>query len=216
MFKDMEELKAAVRAQAKQIFDRYMAVAEDYFPSYKMRGMQWVRFAREEPNLFRLLFLRRRDTAEFPPTENHSADIRRAIRETFSLTDAQADELHRHLWIYVHGLCTLIVTGVNDIPDTEAASVDFPGFLHYGGADFLQRAEIGEHRARGGAENARKLLRGDGFEGGAPGNVHGGVDDLLTGKFGFRRHGRSFFLCVIIVTQRILRNNYNAITRRRQ
>ena len=59
--------------------------------------------------------------AEFPPTENHSADIRRAIRETFSLTDAQADELHRHLWIYVHGLCTLIVTGVNDIPDTEAA-----------------------------------------------------------------------------------------------
>lgn len=79
------------------------------------------RFAREEPNLFRLLFLRRRDTAEFPPTENHSADIRRAIRETFSLTDAQADELHRHLWIYVHGLCTLIVTGVNDIPDTEAA-----------------------------------------------------------------------------------------------
>ena len=83
--------------------------------------METIRFAREEPNLFRLLFLRRRDTAEFPPTENHSADIRRAIRETFSLTDAQADELHRHLWIYVHGLCTLIVTGVNDIPDTEAA-----------------------------------------------------------------------------------------------
>jgi len=83
--------------------------------------METIRFAREEPNLFRLLFLRRRDTAEFPPTENHSADIRRAIRETFSLTDAQADELHRHLWIYVHGLCTLIVMGVNDIPDTEAA-----------------------------------------------------------------------------------------------
>lgn len=62
---------------------------------------------------------------ETPPSsrrrKNHSADIRRAIRETFSLTDAQADELHRHLWIYVHGLCTLIVTGVNDIPDTEAA-----------------------------------------------------------------------------------------------
>ena len=94
--------------------------------------------------------------------------------------------------------------------------VDFPSFLHYGGADFLQRAEIGEHRARGGAENARKLLRGDGFEWGAAGNIHGGVDDLLTGKFGFRRHGRSFFLCVIIVTQRILHNNYNAITRRRQ
>ena len=80
-------------------------------PPFKGYGMETIRFAREEPNLFRLLFLRRRD----------SADIRRAIRETFSLTDAQADELHRHLWIYVHGLCTLIVTGVNDVPDTEAA-----------------------------------------------------------------------------------------------
>lgn len=61
---------------------------------------------------------------ETPPSSRRrktTAPIRRAIRETFSLTDAQADELHRHLWIYVHGLCTLIVTGVNDIPDTEAA-----------------------------------------------------------------------------------------------
>ena len=83
--------------------------------------METIRFAREEPNLFRLLFLRRRDAAEFPPTENHNADIRRAIQDAFSLTDAEADELHRHLGIYVHGLCTLIVTGVNDVADTEAA-----------------------------------------------------------------------------------------------
>lgn len=107
--------------EAGKIYGRYVERGLSTDPPFKGYGMETIRFAREEPNLFRLLFLRRRDTAEFPPTENHSADIRRAIRETFSLTDAQADELHRHLWIYVHGLCTLIVTGVNDIPDTEAA-----------------------------------------------------------------------------------------------
>ena len=115
------KVRAAVVEEAGRIYGRYVERGLSMNPPFKGYGMETIRFAREEPNLFRLLFLRRRDTAEFPPTENHSADIRRAIRETFSLTDAQADELHRHLWIYVHGLCTLIVTGVNDIPDTEAA-----------------------------------------------------------------------------------------------
>ena len=120
-FRTLEEVRAAVVEEAGKIYGRYVERGLSMNPPFKGYGMETIRFAREEPNLFRLLFLCRRDTAEFPPTENHSADIRRAIRETFSLTDAQADELHRHLWIYVHGLCTLIVTGVNDIPDTEAA-----------------------------------------------------------------------------------------------
>lgn len=120
-FRTLEEVRAAVVEEAGKIYGRYVERGLSMNPPFKGYGMETIRFAREEPNLFRLLFLRRRDTAEFPPTENHSADIRRAIRETFSLTGAQADELHRHLWIYVHGLCTLIVTGVNDIPDTEAA-----------------------------------------------------------------------------------------------
>ena len=71
-FKDMEGLRAAVQLEAKAVFDRYMEVAKAFFPSYKKRGMQWVKFAREEPMLFRLLF------------EQHSrdgADLDRALSE---------------------------------------------------------------------------------------------------------------------------------------
>lgn len=57
VFRDMEELKAAVAARAKATFDSYVAVAEEYDPAYKMRGMQWVKFAQDEPMLFRLLFM---------------------------------------------------------------------------------------------------------------------------------------------------------------
>ena len=96
-FRTLEEVRAAVVEEAGKIYGRYVERGLSMNPPFKGYGMETIRFAREEPNLFRLLFLCRRDTAEFPPTENHSADIRRAIRETFSLTDAQADELHRHL-----------------------------------------------------------------------------------------------------------------------
>ena len=120
-FRTLEEVRAAVVEEAGRIYGRYVERGLSMHPPFKGYGMETIRFAREEPNLFRLLFLRRRDTAEFPPAENHTGEIRAAIRDTFSLSDAEADALHRHLWVYVHGLCTLIVTGVSDFSDAEAA-----------------------------------------------------------------------------------------------
>ena len=120
-FRTLEEVRAAVVDEAGRIYGRYVERGLSMNPPFKGYGMETIRFAREEPNLFRLLFLRRREHDEFSPTENHNADIRRAIKDTFSLTDDEADELHHHLGIYVHGLCTLIVTGVSDVPDEEAA-----------------------------------------------------------------------------------------------
>lgn len=57
LFKDMDELKTEVKNRAVEIFNEYMAVAEEFYPAYKKRGMQWVKFAAEQPRLFRLLFM---------------------------------------------------------------------------------------------------------------------------------------------------------------
>ena len=57
LFKDMDELKTEVKNRAVEIFNEYMAVAEEFYPAYKKRGMQWVKFASEQPRLFRLLFM---------------------------------------------------------------------------------------------------------------------------------------------------------------
>lgn len=63
VFTDMAELHAAVEGRAEVCFKEYMAMAEDYAPAYKKRGMQWVRFAQDEPMLFRLLFMSARGDA---------------------------------------------------------------------------------------------------------------------------------------------------------
>ena len=120
-FRTLEEVRAAVVEEAGRIYGRYVERGLSMHPPFTGYGMETIRFAREEPNRFRLLFLRRREYGELSPTENHSADIRRAIKDAFSLTDAEADALHGHLGIYVHGLCTLIVTGVSDFSDADAA-----------------------------------------------------------------------------------------------
>lgn len=138
MFKDMEELKNAVRAQAKQVFDRYMAVAEDYFPSYKMRGMQWVRFAREEPNLFRLLFERNiRENLNFDDAVEalpfgREDDIAIIMRD-YHASREQAERLFRQMWIHTYGLCVLSASRVCVLSDEEIARLlgeVFTGMIH--------------------------------------------------------------------------------------
>ncbi len=137
-FCSMEEVREAVHTQAQELFERYMAVAEQYNPAYKMRGMQWVRFAREEPQLFRLLFMQRsgmnmdlNEAVKYVMfgKENDLAIITR----DYHATPAQAEQLFSQMWIYTYGLCVLVATGVCDFTQGEIArrlGETFQGAVH--------------------------------------------------------------------------------------
>ena len=56
-FADMEKLKAAVYENATKIYDKYVYEASRDMPKYKSTGYGYVQFAREKPNLFKLLFM---------------------------------------------------------------------------------------------------------------------------------------------------------------
>ena len=57
VFDNMEELKNEVFQRAKNMFIQYMDDVLEYQPAFKEFGMRWVRFAKEEPNLYSFLFL---------------------------------------------------------------------------------------------------------------------------------------------------------------
>lgn len=126
MFEDMGELRAAVRERAKVRFSQYMAVAEAYTPAYKKRGMQWVKFACEEPNLFRLLFMIGNGKRESFSGLMHEIpfgserDVR-IIMDDYHTDSAQAEHLFYQMWIYTYGLCVLCATGVCAFSEDEIA-----------------------------------------------------------------------------------------------
>lgn len=125
VFRDMEELRDAVCHMAKTCFDSYMAVAEDYVPAYKMRGMQWVRFAAHEPHLFRLLFMQNGNGVSFDRalTENlfgRENDIAIIMRDYHASREA-AEHLFRQMWVYTYGLCSLCAAGVCTFTEDEIA-----------------------------------------------------------------------------------------------
>ena len=53
----MEEAKREVRAAAMALYDRYTAIGLSMKIPFYGFGMQHIKFAKEEPELYRLLFL---------------------------------------------------------------------------------------------------------------------------------------------------------------
>ena len=127
MFKDMGEVKNEVYKEAKRLFDSYMAVAEGYNPAYKERGMQWVKFAQENPKLFQWLFMSETGASsdfnsaiEAIPFGKED-DIAIIMRD-YHATAEQAERLFGQMWVYTYGLCSLCATGVCEFSEEEIIS----------------------------------------------------------------------------------------------
>lgn len=61
-FRSMEQVQAAVMEAADQVYQTYLksGMQEGKYPPFKAAGMAYIRFAKEEKQLFRLLFMRDR------------------------------------------------------------------------------------------------------------------------------------------------------------
>ena len=74
----------------------------------------YLLYGRDEPELFKLLFMRDR-TEEDSETEDESIDgIIALISRNTGLSNEDARLFHLEMWIFVHGIATMIVTGYLD------------------------------------------------------------------------------------------------------
>lgn len=113
LFQNMEQVRQGVMTQAEQRYQRYLQedMAAGKYPAYKASGMAYIRFAREERELFKLLFMR--DRAGEPIVEDRQAvrPMLALIQENLGLTEDAAYRFHLEMWVYVHGIATMVATG---------------------------------------------------------------------------------------------------------
>ena len=62
LFENMEDVLNAVMEVADEVYQKYLKedMAKGEYPPYKASGMAYIRFAKEEKELFKLLFMRDR------------------------------------------------------------------------------------------------------------------------------------------------------------
>lgn len=111
-FASMDALQAEVLCAAENRYQQYLAqdIASGKFPPYKASGMAYIRFATEEKELFKLLFMRDRSAeAALRPTAEYE-QILTIIEKNLCIHREAATAFHQLMWIYVHGIATMMAT----------------------------------------------------------------------------------------------------------
>lgn len=112
LFKNMEEVQQEVLKSADSLYQSYLKadMESGKYPPYKASGMAYIRFAKEEKELFKLLFMRDRSCESIEDDREKVKPILHLIQENLGLDKDQAFMLHTEMWLYVHGIATALAT----------------------------------------------------------------------------------------------------------
>ena len=114
-FSSVEEIRQAVIEAAREIYNGYVEEGLNFVPPMKGFAVQYIRFAMEEPNLYSILFMNRRDDfkyVDFIINEGHYEKVIMAAQKDFSLSREQAEFVYHNMWAYAHGIAVMSATGV--------------------------------------------------------------------------------------------------------
>lgn len=117
VFQSMEEVQSEVIRAAKEEYAGYIRRGLSAPQAFKGVGTQYILFACNEPKLFQLLFMSEHRTvpdlaAVLPVIDDNYNQILSSIEESYGIGGEAANKLYRHLWIYSHGIATLLATGM--------------------------------------------------------------------------------------------------------
>ena len=108
---NMEALREDLSRMAGAFLGRYLAEHVDRDNLFRSTGDAYLRFAKEEPNLFRLYFFRRRPPAASLAqlcAQESNPRMAAFLQSALGLDEADARALHLHMTIYTMGLSFLL------------------------------------------------------------------------------------------------------------
>lgn len=125
LFETMEQVQRETLAAAHALYQQQLerAMAAGQHPPYKASGLAYIRFAKEEPELFKLLFMRDRSQEPGEPQreEWEIQPLVALLQRQLGLEQHQARLFHLEMWLYVHGIAAMLATAYLDW-DLEFAS----------------------------------------------------------------------------------------------
>lgn len=124
VFQSMEEVQEEVRSAAMKVFEACVEEAAEYTPAFKQIGVVMIRFAVEEPKLFRLLYMQEHaENRCFDDILKYLGDTTEVclelLQKEYGLTAEEAYALFQQTWIFTFGICVLCATGACRFSEAE-------------------------------------------------------------------------------------------------
>ena len=116
-FTTMDALRHAVVAAAEMLSQEYIdrETARAEYPPYKASGMAYIRFAKEEKELFKLLYMRDRTREVIPEETDLTNQMQSYVQDQTGLAGNEAKLFHLEMWAYVHGIAVMLATDYLDL-----------------------------------------------------------------------------------------------------
>lgn len=123
LFSGMDELRSGVLEMAKEKMKEHMSQALlDSDTPYLTMGVSYVCFAKNEPELFKALFMQDQsvDVEQMLPI---SPEILSTVEQTAGISEEHAKVLHTWLWIFTHGLAVSVATKAFNFANERLAAI---------------------------------------------------------------------------------------------
>jgi hypothetical protein len=121
-FQNMEEVQSETTAAARELYRGYvMGKGAD---SNAFRRIDYIRFAKDEPKLFSMLFMTAKKneyaladilSGVFTNTDNLIA----SVQEDYMLSREDSHTLCSSMWLFIHGIACLCATGMTQFIEAE-------------------------------------------------------------------------------------------------
>lgn len=120
-FTNMDELKRELTEKILETYREYIKSNTDCKNAYGQMGKNYIRFAKEEPKLFNMLFMNQTDFTpdNFACHDSSFAEISKSAKESTKLSDEEVKQFHLKMWIFVHGIATLVANDTCKFTDEQ-------------------------------------------------------------------------------------------------
>lgn len=120
-FSNMKELNFEVYKKLYDKYKEYMLVNQNQKNPYKEMGLSYIRFAKDYPNFFKILFMSetKLNADDFIMKDALSDEIIETGRHIMGLSFEEQKKFHVKVWIFTHGIACLMTTKTINFTDEE-------------------------------------------------------------------------------------------------
>ena len=122
-FQNVEELYNELYVEIEKYFYKFlMDNMNDDMPKYKQVGINYIKFAKKEKEFFKILFMSEvdLDLNDFIAKDMEDfKELSKLIKISTNLNDEDIESFHIKMWIFSHGLATLVASSTINISDKQ-------------------------------------------------------------------------------------------------
>ena len=120
-FSSIDEVLDEVKSRGYMLYTEYIKKGLTADVPFKAAGLMYIKFAKDEPKLFELIFMGKSDiaTGYFPSGDKNEVAVRQSMKHYDEFGDEKAMRIYNHLSVYTHGLATLAARGNHTFSDED-------------------------------------------------------------------------------------------------